>query len=573
MANDGWYELDGQEFINQARTVALAETLGIDTVWVRPETVDWIEGALGESDYWDITEAPWYDPGFAASSEFAGLLVLSMAGINNSSLEGSSTEYITNGGRSAGERNSTLPIVASVVLVASTPRGLEFGTRWAKQRLRTSGGSYFCRGANLRYFRHAPMPGATTFPMAHRRDVSLTRSVSITRERITDCAAMRWATYTWTANDPFEYSEPVTAAVDLGNGLPLAVPNLNSNPLPVSFDGYTANGTASYYVDDYIRVRGIVAAPAQTDTNVSIGGDVGAIRLGMEEGKTYTIAATSGEFVAGGGTPYSRARAIAGYYRVGVGSYSVSSSPAVTGPGQRVSATMTLPAGTTEAFFRLYFGYGYTGLPGGYQEWKDITVTEGPTSPEVPPSGDVAMVEMACPRYDYTPIYDPMFPAMVAPPAPPNFFPAGWDIEDGDTFNRSWIQTAAIEPSSLDLVPIFRLTSPVEARMLRLAVWSSDTGYDEQCAPLFSAVVSYLPPNVNFYIDGEQEACYAWDGVSPAVRRTDSLVYAPDASPVQWTAFNDDEGLYVTLDTFGGSSDEDGGEDVRVDVSFVAKSD
>lgn len=570
MANDGWYELDGAEFINQDRTVQLASTLGIDTVWVRPETVDWIGPALGETGYWDITETPWYDPGFPASQEFAGILVLEMAGINNSSLEGSSTEYISNGGRSAGERNATLPIVASVVIVASTARGMDFGTRWMKQRLRTSGGASFCRGSDLRYFRHAPADNETTFPMAHRRDVSLTRSVSVTRERVTDCSAMRWATFTWTANDPFEYSEQIPGVMGLGSDFPSSVAILNSNPVPTSFDGYSANGTASLFQAGYIRLKGIPALPSNPDTYVSIGGDEGAMRLGMEAGKTYTLSAEAGNFVAGGGTPDAWARRLVGFAKVDglFGPAVVSDLPVL---GQRTSVTMTLPEGTTEAFFRMYFGYGYTA--GGFQDWREIIVSEGSESPAVIPFGFLGMTEETCPVYDYTPIFDPLFPALVAPPAPPNFYPSGWDIEVGDSFNRAWAQATSIEPTSLDLVPIIRLRSSEDARMVRVSVWSSTTGYDEQCDPLFSAVVTYLPPNTNFYIDGEQQACYAWDGASAAVRRTDSLVYAPDASPVQWTAFNDHGGMYVTLDTFAGSSSDDNGADVRVDVTFVAKSD
>lgn len=410
MAYDGWIEYNGVELVNLSRTAQLAQTLGITTVWTTPSSVRWIQDELGGVAYNDITEAPWYDPGYPASTEFAGIMPLSFAGLDDSSVTSAPIEYIGDGGHAGITRNATLPIVASVAVIASTDRGAEFGKRWMDRMLRSSTSNMFCAGADLRYFRYEG-EGA---PRVHRREVSLTRGSSITRKRRGSCSAMWTVTFTLTAHDSYEYGEEVPVVGNLG-------------------------GVAS-------------------------------------------------------------------------------------GPGIRTSGSMAIVQGT-------------------------------------------------CPQYDYTPIYDPLYPAMVPSPTAPNFLPAGWGIEVGQTFQRHWARVDPIEPSALLAVPVITLTSSVEARRVRVSVWPNASATNDQCDPLFSAVVSYLPANQQFVIDGEQKASYLWDGFSPAVRRTDSLVYSPDANPVQWTAFNDPAGLLVTLDVFADSSGYEGDGTIRAALAMVPKSD
>lgn len=409
MAYDGWLEYNGVELVNLSRTAQLSDALGIDAVWVSPASVQWIQDVLGGTDYDVPSNAPWYDPAYPASAEFAGIVPLGFPGLDDSTTEASTTEYITDGGRSGKQRNATLPIVASVGLVGSTDRGVEYGKRWMDKVLRNAGAQTFCSGADLRYFRYP----SESSPVAHRRNVRLTRGSSITRKRMTQCSSTWLATFTLTCDDPYEYGDSQAVLDDLG------------------------------------------------------------------------------------GTP--------------------------------------------------------TG--------------------EVIASGSLALVQEACPVYDYTPIYDPLYPALVPSPSAPQFFPDGWDIAEGMVFDRFWARVTPVEPSALLVVPFITLTTDVEARMVRVSIWPHDSTTDDQCDPLFSAVISYLPPNVNFYLDGEQNAAYVWDGISAAVRRTDSLVYSPDAKPVQWTAFNDPTSLLVTLDIFAEGSGFEGDGDVRAAVAFIPKSD
>lgn len=405
MSYDGWLEYNETVLVNVARTVALSRAMGVDIVRVDPTKVAWIAGvAPGDPDYADITTAPWYDAQYPASEEFAGFIPLSLTGLDDSTLESSTVEYITDGGTTAKTRNATLSLVANFALIAKTERGAEYGKRWLDRTLRGSGPKqYACSGVDLRYSRWM---GADA-PVVHRRDVRLTRGTSVTSKRRSACAALWMVTFTLTAADPYEYGEPDQKITDMG----------------------------------------------------------GAV---------------------------------------------------TTGPG-------------------------------------------------VTSSGSLDLTETPCAQYDYSPIYDPLHPALLTPPAPPDFLPDGWTLTAGDAFTRKWARISPAEPSSLNTVPVIHLTTTTEARMVRVSVWPAASAVDDQCDPLFSAVVSYLPANVDFYIDGEQKTSYVFNG--GFARRTDSLVYASDANPVQWPAFNDHDGLLVTLDVFGGATT------VRAALAMVPKSD
>lgn len=419
MAYDGWLMFGDVELINLARTAQLAREMNIDALWTEPESVQWIQDALIGTGYESVLNAPWYDSGVPASAEFAGVVPLSIAGLDDSTREASTTEYITSGGSGGKPRNKTLPIVANVALLASTNRGAEYGKRWLDRTLAGTDKTVFCSGDELRYFRHGYDAGRPNPEQAHRRDVSVTRGTSITRKREGDCSVVWFATFTWTAHDPFEYGDAVDLFSQLGGA--------------------------------------VLVAP---------------------------------------GTP----------------------------------------PGTT--------------------------------------SGTLALTETGCPVFDYSPIYDPLYPALIPGPEVPNFYPDGWDLLPGVTIDRSWIRTVPVEPSELAVVPVVTLTAAADARFVRVSIWPSSTAIDEQCDPLWTAIVSYLPAGVDFVIDGEQEACYVWDGISPGVRRTDSLVWHTGARPMQWPSFVSGTGLLVALDVISsGSIDYDGGDTVRAALSVVPKSD
>lgn len=416
MANDGYYGLGGEELSNHSRLVQLADAMGINAVRLTKDKTDWVQQTRGGVGYGNVANAPWYDPGYPASAEFAGIMVQEVRGIDDSTLESSVTEYVGAGGSNGKQRNATLTMVWSVVIVASTERGADFGKRWLDRRLAGTIQPGSCGGRELDYYRFANSAAVKV----HRRNVATSRSTSVLRKRTSKCQTLWWATFTLTAGDPFEYGEEISR---------------------------------------------------------------------------------------------------------------------VTAIGQATNAT----------------------------------------GPAVTSSGGQVIVQESCPVFDYSPIFDPLYPAMIAPPVVPNYYPDGWGITPGMSFQRRWARLSALEPSALLSVPVIKLTSTTEARMVRVSLWDSLSPTNDQCGWLWSAVITYLPANLPIYIDGEQEAAYAWDGASPNVRRSDSLLYDPDAKPMDWTAFPDFGNMLMTLDTMaippaqGGGYQ--GGGNVRATLSLVAKSD
>lgn len=199
-------------------------------------------------------------------------------------------------------------------------------------------------------------------------------------------------------------------------------------------------------------------------------------------------------------------------------------------------------------------------------------------------SGSVALVEDSCPTYNYNPVYDPKFPALVPSPTAPNFLPGGWELAPGMTFDRQWARLdtmgALIASSFTDVVPTFVLDSLTDARMVRVSIFPPGSDPEDQCGALFSAVVSYLPgapnrsgPYVRLTLDGVREEAYVWDTANPP-RRADSLVYSPTAGPVEWASFPFTDGLLVTLDLFAGSDGTLAGDgSTRMALMLSAKSD
>lgn len=202
-----------------------------------------------------------------------------------------------------------------------------------------------------------------------------------------------------------------------------------------------------------------------------------------------------------------------------------------------------------------------------------LGVNSGVAGPLLLADGMLALVEQGCPTYDYSPLTDPDHPALVPSPSVPDLVPAGWGIESGMTFDRVWavIDTATVPESVLSV----KVEAPSAARSVRLSVWSETMDETDQCDPLFSAVLTYIPPAMPLYLDGEREAVFVWDGASPQVRRADGLAFSSDQSPVRWPLLPESSSLLVTLDIFsesGGSGGDMAGAGVSVEINFIPRS-
>ncbi len=116
----------------------------------------------------------------------------------------------------------------------------------------------------------------------------------------------------------------------------------------------------AYSGSNSLKITPSGTSDTDMDTHAAIGGNTGALRLGMKPGRTYNfttqiyVPAVTGIETAS----YPRALRAILYYRVGTGSYVEvrSNTPNATDTWQELRLRATLPAGTTEAFIRLYNG-------------------------------------------------------------------------------------------------------------------------------------------------------------------------------------------------------------------------
>ncbi|MFI5937922.1 LamG-like jellyroll fold domain-containing protein [Actinoplanes sp. NPDC051494] len=164
---------------------------------------------------------------------------------------------------------------------------------------------------------------------------------------------------------------------------------LTANQQQVSADltGFTVPATSTALRStargqgDVTPVDSVEITPAATgtsnDTYVALGGDTGGMRLGMQVGRTYR--ATGWIYVPAATTlapsNADRGLRIVGWYKNGTTYTPVPSAMASYTEGwQELSVDMTVPAGSTEALFRLYNG----NIAGSGKKvyWDNVSVTE-----------------------------------------------------------------------------------------------------------------------------------------------------------------------------------------------------
>jgi RHS repeat-associated protein len=127
---------------------------------------------------------------------------------------------------------------------------------------------------------------------------------------------------------------------------------------PTSMVRHTGLGQGGSTDSLLLTPRGAAYGPS-ADTFAAIGGDTGALRFGMRPGKRYRATAWIYVPAATGLSPVDgRGLRITFYYNA-AGSYQYAASPmaAFVDGWQQLSVDLTLPAGATEAFVRLYNGF------------------------------------------------------------------------------------------------------------------------------------------------------------------------------------------------------------------------
>lgn len=162
--------------------------------------------------------APWHNRQYPESSEFAGVWVTSVTGLDTTPLSRSITEMTGNGGVAGIHRDSTRAITFEAVLVACTSAGLQYGLNWLSCQLRSTTGE---SGAVLGYLAAHPGRSAvdpsTLWREAH--GVVLTKAIEIGdasgggNGRDTQ-ATMYRVTWEMTASSPYAYRPATTLVVD-----------------------------------------------------------------------------------------------------------------------------------------------------------------------------------------------------------------------------------------------------------------------------------------------------------------------------------------------------------------------
>lgn len=158
--------------------------------------------------------------------------------------------------------------------------------------------------------------------------------------------------------------------------------------------------------------------------------------------------------------------------------------------------------------------------------------------------------EPDCPVPSYSPIYDPLCPAIIPPPPVPNVSLACYTFPPN--YVRRFFTVPAQEvPQWGEVIPVFSISAPNgEVRNLRLRFHADITGGGEPdidpCDYIAEAVFSYIPDGGTIVFDGTDQLVYVED--SEGRRRADSLVFSTDGSPFEWPVLTCGYGYVVYVD-------------------------
>lgn len=132
MAWEGWACFGGVEIVSTPRAGTYASTAGLPVLC----QAGWFtRAALGDDDYDDITEAPWYDAYVPDSKGFLGVMGLSVEGTGGTG--GSDwTDLLSDGARPGPLRRGAREVAYTVLLLATDHAALAYGLGWLSAALR-----------------------------------------------------------------------------------------------------------------------------------------------------------------------------------------------------------------------------------------------------------------------------------------------------------------------------------------------------------------------------------------------------------------------------------------------------
>jgi len=217
------------------------------------------------------------------------------------------------------------------------------------------------------------------------------------------------------------------------------------------------------------------------------------------------------------------------------------------------------------------------GNPFEYGEQKVIVENflgadeQDPLGPDVDGPFDTigsAHEDMACPPVSWSAVYDPLCPALVAPPAPVSIT-AGCFEATNDWWRRYFTIPKEFIPLWGLSVPLLRVSAQFDdLRQVRIRFYKNETemGIDgiEQCEFVGDLLLSYVPQDTTLVVDGVNRRVYVEDA-DGVRRRADSLVFTSDGLPLEWPELTCGYGYIVTVDTAEITTLPE------VDLSLVAK--
>lgn len=159
--------------------------------------------------------------------------------------------------------------------------------------------------------------------------------------------------------------------------------------------------------------------------------------------------------------------------------------------------------------------------------------------------------ETNCAMPLYTPVYDPLCPAIVVPPPPPSV-PLGCYAPPANWFRRTITIPHEYIPLWSDAVPLLKVNATDgDIRNLRLRFYADVDGdgdvTDDPCAYCGDIVISYVPEGATLVFDGSDQVVYV-ETPGGVRRRADNLVFATDGTPFDWPTLSCGFAYVVTFD-------------------------
>lgn len=192
-----WYlSMNGVEIANHARLEAYLESVGSPlTSSSACDCPTFTADLVGDPPYDDPVSdpAPWYDPDVPESADFAGLMVLSVDGLNDYPVRRSTTAAVSGGASIGPARVQPRTITVTGILLGATCCAVGYGLHWLGEALvgRTQGNR---DGGCLTLYDCSPGQTMTAadFNAAHRRTLrraALVSGPSVTARTGDGCAA------------------------------------------------------------------------------------------------------------------------------------------------------------------------------------------------------------------------------------------------------------------------------------------------------------------------------------------------------------------------------------------------